>query len=973
VSLASPSLADGLRDRYTIEREVGRGGMATVYLAHDLKHDRQVALKVLHVEPGSLLGAQRFQREIRLAARLQHPHILAVYDSGETAGQLWFVMPYVDGTNLRECLRQEGQLSIAEAVRIAREAAAGLAYAGEQGVIHRDVKPENILLTRDGSVLVADFGVARALDSSGERLTRTGVAIGTPAYMSPEQASGERDLDARSDVYSLGCVLYEMLTGVPPFTGASPRAVISARLFSDPPLVRSIRHEVNQELAAVVARALSREPAQRFATAAEFGSALADPGAARLDSAKSFTAPRVSRRALALAVAAVALLAGALVIGRVRRSPPPPTASASLAVLPFRVVGPNLDLWREGMVDLLSINLDDAAGLRTIHPRTVLSRWYHELGEDASAADQTSVLRVAQAIGARYALTGSVLGSGPSLRLTAEVYDVRSGTVQGRAQIDGSADSVTTLVDRLSLDLLGSGVLGQAEGRSGRDLSGVTTRSLPALKSFLAGEQKFRRGRAREAIADFGQAVAEDSGFALAQYRLALARSWSRSPHVLDESPEEIDRARRMASRLPAREAALVHAAAELARRLPQSVPHLRRISDRYQSDAEVWFLLGDALFHVGGAAGEPPDAFRSALGKAIQLDSEFVPAYLHLVEDAFDRNDSAAVAGALTALRRIDPTGDKTTGIGIAYGLVWGDSAGRRAALRTADTASAYALVTAKHAVNASPDLAPQTEAIARIIVLRPGVPVEPLRSAHLGLAFAYSFRGQIRRADVEQDLVDSLSGIRGADLDASRAARALGRFLVGYPDTAGARRAYAYFRTHSDSLVPRLWLGLFAAFDGRWQEVERYARWYDSIGTVTLRTGDTLGAVPRRAAAKALSGFLAEHRGDAEGGRRAAAEAVRTYTAGFMSNSSQALRLYLAQRYYESGDLRVAERYLESIAASEYNEMPGVVQLRLGRVYEGLGDRSRARLAYGRVVRWWERADPVLQPLRSEARARD
>ncbi len=216
-------LRERLTGRYAFERELGRGGMATVYLARDLKHDRPVALKVLHPEFAVTLGPERFRREIRLVARLQHPHIVTVLDSGEAAGRLWFTMPFVEGESLRDRLRREKQLPVEDALRIAREAAGALDYAHGQGVIHRDVKPENILLSA-GHALVADFGIARVLQS-GETLTEPGVVVGTPAYMSPEQAAGEPELDARTDVYSLGAVLYEMLGGEPPFTGPTMQAI----------------------------------------------------------------------------------------------------------------------------------------------------------------------------------------------------------------------------------------------------------------------------------------------------------------------------------------------------------------------------------------------------------------------------------------------------------------------------------------------------------------------------------------------------------------------------------------------------------------------------------------------------------------------------------------------------------------------------------------------------------------------------
>jgi eukaryotic-like serine/threonine-protein kinase len=232
-------LADVLRDRYSIERELGRGGMATVYLATDLKLQRQVALKVLRPELGATLGNERFLREIAIAARLNHPHILALHDSGEAGSHLYYAMPYVEGESLRQRLEREGQLPVPEVLAIIRSVASGLTYAHQHGVIHRDIKPENILLAGNASSglphpWIADFGIARALDLAGcERLTETGLALGTPAYMSPEQSAGGSRLDGRSDVYALGCVAYEMLAGEPPFTGPTAQAIIAKR-FSEP-------------------------------------------------------------------------------------------------------------------------------------------------------------------------------------------------------------------------------------------------------------------------------------------------------------------------------------------------------------------------------------------------------------------------------------------------------------------------------------------------------------------------------------------------------------------------------------------------------------------------------------------------------------------------------------------------------------------------------------------------------------------
>ena len=270
-------LQAALAGRYQIEGEVGEGGMATVYLAHDLRHGRRVALKVLRPELAVVIGAERFLGEIKLTANLQHPHILPLFDSGETDGFLYYVMPFIEGESLRDRLRREKQLSIDEAVRLTREVASALDYAHRHGVIHRDVKPENILL-HDGQALVADFGIALAASRAGSRMTETGMSLGTPHYMSPEQAMGEREITARSDVYALGCVLYEMLTGEPPFTGPTAQAIVAKVITEKPAALIPRRETVPPHVEEAALKALAKLPADRFATVAEFSAALL-PGA----------------------------------------------------------------------------------------------------------------------------------------------------------------------------------------------------------------------------------------------------------------------------------------------------------------------------------------------------------------------------------------------------------------------------------------------------------------------------------------------------------------------------------------------------------------------------------------------------------------------------------------------------------------------------------------------------------------------
>jgi len=317
---AAASLAAAMADRYRIERELGQGGMATVYLAHDVRHDRKVALKVLRPELAAVIGAERFLAEIRTTANLQHPHILPLFDSGSADHFLYYVMPYVQGESLRDRLSRDKQLSVDEAVRIATEVAGALDYAHRHGVVHRDIKPENILL-HEGQALVADFGIALAVSRIGaSRLTETGMSLGTPAYMAPEQAMGEREITPRADVYALGCVLYEMLLGEPPFTGPTAQAILAQVITSKPESIVTRRERVPAHVEEAVFTALEKLPADRFATAAQFvealhaagtaGAAPGRPGAPRADRARAVV------RVWQLAVGAAALAAGAFALGR---------------------------------------------------------------------------------------------------------------------------------------------------------------------------------------------------------------------------------------------------------------------------------------------------------------------------------------------------------------------------------------------------------------------------------------------------------------------------------------------------------------------------------------------------------------------------------------------------------------------------------------------------------------------------------
>jgi serine/threonine-protein kinase len=510
--------------------------MATVFLAHDLRHDRPVALKVLHPELAATLGPERFLREIKLAARLQHPHILTVHDSGETAGQLWFTMPFVEGESLRDRLRREPQLPVEVALRIGTDAARALQYAHDHGVIHRDIKPENLLLTKDGSTLVADFGIARALSAGDDRLTETGLSVGTPTYMSPEQAAGDRHIDARTDVYSLGTVLYEMLAGEPPFTGATAQTVIAKRLSGEAPRLRHARPSVPESVEQAVSRALAPLAADRFASAAEFARGLQFTATtpAGTPTIRSGTAHGRARRRLPVAAMAlglgILLGLGVLFAWRRGRSPVGDVGGAKvLAVLPFENLGDSAQAYfADGVSDEVRGKLSQLRGLAVIARAS--SNEYRRTSKPPQ--------QIAHELGAEYLLTATVRWDkhpdGTSrVRVSPELVRVEPGTAP-RTKWQQGFDAALTDVFQVQADIAGqvAQALNVALGDSvWQQLAEKPTQNLTAYDAFLRGEAASHGMAAqdppslRQAIVGYEQAVALDSMFAAAWAQLSRAHS----------------------------------------------------------------------------------------------------------------------------------------------------------------------------------------------------------------------------------------------------------------------------------------------------------------------------------------------------------------------------------------------------------------------------------------------------------------
>ncbi len=505
-------LQAALAHRYTIERELGAGGMATVYLARDLKHDRDVALKVLRPELAAVLGAERFLQEIHISARLDHPHILTLIDSGECDGFVWYVLPYVRGESLREKLTREKQLSIEEAVRIATQVASALDYAHRHGVVHRDIKPDNILL-HEGEAVVADFGIALAVrEAGGPRLTESGLSLGTPQYMSPEQATGGRELDARSDVYSLAAVVYEMLAGEPPHTGPTAQAVIAKLLTERPTRIRTVRDTVPEGIDTAVAKALAKVPADRFGGAAEFATALAVLGAG-----PGAGWPR--RRMVVAASLAGAVALGALAVlwhpwRRPARAALAMADVASVAVLPFEnLTGSPNDLYlSDGMTEEVIGQLAQVRGLK------VISR----TSTEALKGAHLTLRQIADTLGVRHILEGSVRHAGNRIRVAVDLIDATTDAHVWASRYDRDLTDLFGVQDEIARHVADS--LVSAVGIR-RALSRLPRTVHPgAYEAYLIGRSlMYRRTREglRGAREQFERAIAQDSAYAPAYAGLA--------------------------------------------------------------------------------------------------------------------------------------------------------------------------------------------------------------------------------------------------------------------------------------------------------------------------------------------------------------------------------------------------------------------------------------------------------------------
>lgn len=924
-------LQRSLGDAFVIERELTGGGMSRVFLARDAKLERNVVIKVLPPQLAAGVPAERFEREIKLAAGLQHPHIVPVLSAGAAGELLYYVMPHIAGQSLAERLQQDGVLPAAEAARVLRDVADALAYAHSKGIVHRDIKPANVLLS-DKHGMVTDFGVAKALGTGDTKLTGTGFALGTRAYMSPEQASADPEADHRTDIYAFGVLAYEALTGALPPSAVPDRSTL-------PP-----------SLADLVTRCLSPDPAARPQTAAELVAALETGGAP--------TRPKKPRSMPEITLIAVAVLISITAVIAILRGGTAPTSVDPnvVAIMPFRVAGADsgLHYLREGMMDLLAARLTGEGGPRAADPQSVMSAWRRRGGTESEDIPQQAANDLAVALGAGEVLTGGIVGSGGQLTITAAIVDAIDGTSRALSTVVGPIDSVAVLVDRLASQLLVSSAL----------FDEVYTRSIDALKAYLAGRAAYRRGDYEGAARHLERALRYDSTFTQAAVWLVCATGWN-VPSTSLQQAEQVAWAGR--DKLPLRDRARLEAM--LGPRYPEpllgseALAAAERAVEAARDNPDAWYLFGDAYFHDGAYLGyeDHVERARAALDRAFALDSGFADPLGHLIELAANRGDTVELRHLSTLYLGMEGARRGSYSLRVRWhiGHFLGDTALQAEVRHALDTATVWPadLLFSVAAAGAHEDV----DSILAIRARRATTRAEQIRAADermtvrlnqgrvrevLGMVDAAT-RAGARFAPVIQIWIWRRSGI-GDSAAVAELVRELARFTAG-PQPDDPETLYPYVRAIA-------LLGEWATSNG------------DAVGAG--RAAARLRTVPREAVAIAryaavwaelLDGQAAALRGQVVA-RTHADRADSLLKLGANLPRPAIENLALAQLYDAVGETGQALAAVRRGSPQGYNHLQSWLWREEARLAARAGEREAALAAYERAFRILSHPDPEI-----------
>ncbi|HEY4303518.1 MAG TPA: protein kinase [Gemmatimonadaceae bacterium] len=952
-SASSTTSADAehpLAGRYIIERVIGRGGASTVFLARDLRNERRVALKVLRRELGGGIVAERFRYEIAVTANLQHPHILPVHEWGEAEGTLYFAMPFIEGESLRERMNREHRLPVEDVARLAREVAGALGYAHERGIVHRDVKPENILLT-SGHALVADFGIARVSEGAivgAPRRTDPGIILGTPAYLSPEQASGEFEIDARSDQYSLACVLYEMLVGAPPFTAKDPITLLTQRLDSAAPSVHSRRPEVPDQIDRAIARALSINPAHRFDNIASFAAALAMPATTvSAEIPVPSVAPAASSRqswrsgpTLTRAVIGAAALGVALAFTIAWRMNKRPLAERGWVVLADVENQTRDTIFNRALDAALLTGLQQSTYVNVL-PRSrvdqVLARMRRAdtTRPAARTLDERTAREVAEREGIRAVAIATVDQIDSSYFVSVRVVDAKTGVAlaterqqaKGRAAIIPAIDDV---VRRLRANI---GESAEAIAKHDRPLPLATTQSLEALRNYADGLAAFRAAQREAGIQLLERAVSLDSDFALAHAELGAVY------YVGNDRPSgdlHYNRALALLGRLTQREQLLIRASAESYRgNREQAIELYRMMLAEYPDDANAWAQIGYNYLRLNRDE-LAIDAFKRQL--------------------ALDSNSSTGLINLATSYKGAARFDDARTAYAHAFAV-------EPALLRVANLNHEYggSLILGGHL----------NEARAVYDTMVHGTADQRAQGERsLGLLSMYLGQFAEARLHFHQATVATQAAGKGRELTEARNRLftvAAERELGGpWRDSIRAELGTAMTLFHRAYLEPTflMYLGKALAREG---EVAQAREVLDSL---TRRTKP--GNLKDRANQQTLAAEVALASGHAD-------SAVALLRLAYVADETPFVSESLARALAQSGDRRAAIQQYEDLAQRpnrwygwEAEPLGLSAWLEAGRLYEQLGDTLAARKAYQRHLGQWTSADSGSVSLRGSSRVK-
>jgi len=962
---------------YRITEKLGEGGMGVVYKAEDTKLDRTVAIKFLpHHIAANFEERERFKIEAKAAAALNHSNIATIHAIEEHDDELFIVMEYIEGRELHEIIRS-GIPNLQSAIDYATQIASGLQAAHKKGVTHRDIKSSNIMVTEAGQAKIMDFGLARI--GTGVELTQDQSTLGTAAYMSPEQASGEV-VDHRSDIWSFGVILYEMFTGQLPFKGDYEQAVIYSIRNEEPEPITALNNELPISLESIVNRALAKNPEERYQNTEELIDDLKNLNEVRADQKTLFMRPK-----LMVGASAVLLLLAIIIWGWWRFASGPaeivtPASRTAIAILPFSVRGASeLDYLGEGMVNLLSTKLDGAGELRSVDPRALLSFVNREMHGILSPDEGQ---QVAQRFGAGLFVMGDIVEAGGRLQINAALYEGDEEiNVLGESIVEGEAGQIFAVVDKVATQLLTT-LTGESGTRVTR-LAAVTTSSLSALKAYLEGEDALRTAEFESAVAAFQRAVATDTLFALAYYRLSVAAEWLIRPELAHEAAQV---AFRYAGRLSERDRRLLEAL--LAYRQGKSTKAeglYRSLLSTHPDDVEAWINLGEVLFHYNPLHGRPFSQAREPFERVLFYEPKHTASFIHLARIAAAERKYSELDSLVQTYVNLYPSGGRVLSMLTLQAFSHNSPVEQQRLMTRLKEARDEDVALAVWNVGLYVENLQAAERLMRMLAVSTRFSSEVQAVARAWLAHLLAARGQWQQAKEELVALEKLDFVAATEYRAILASLPFVPFernsLVTVRDTLVSLQPEDFpdiknpsaFFSANNGLHPLLkvyLIGLLNARLGPPQKALQYAKQCEKIYT------------PPGAGSLAFDLALSvQAHIDLQNNRKeeALAKLIQTQrqtwyelmiSSPFYSQAYE--RFMLAELLLALGREREALGWYKNLATTSPFEVAYVPisHLRRGEIYESLGEQEKAIAHYKRFVDQWQDCDPELRPRLEKAR---